>query len=185
MLDYKEKYEKLLIEYNDLQKRFLFLLNNYEQFIDTKGKMNTKKILKEKPKKVKIKYEPIDGEEWKSIDKYPSYLISNLGRIRKGDIILNEYDKYGYKIVSVKDKDGKQRSVSVHRLVCEAFIPNPENKPQVDHINTVRNDNRVENLRWVTPLENITNPLTLEHLEKHPTFAKNIFKKFLNDNVND
>lgn len=48
----------------------------------------------------------------------------------------------------------------VHRLVAECFIPNPENKPEIDHINTNRSDNRVENLRWSTRGENQNNPLT-------------------------
>ena len=57
----------------------------------------------------------------------------------------------------------KQHILYVHRLVAETFIPNPDNKPEVDHINTDRCDNDVNNLRWVTRKENHNNPITKEH----------------------
>lgn len=69
---------------------------------------------------------------------------------------------HGYQMVSLY-KDGIQKRLSVHRLVAMAFIKNPRNCPCVDHINTDKNDNRVENLRWVTTKENCNNPLTLKH----------------------
>lgn len=62
----------------------------------------------------------------------------------------------GYKQITIF-KGWEHKSYMVHRLVAMAFIPNPENKPYVDHINRIKDDNRVENLRWVTPKENMLN----------------------------
>lgn len=110
-------------------------------------------------------------EEWKDIEDYPNYQVSSMGRIKS----LN-YNKTGKeKIMKVTPcngyfnltlcKDGKTKQFQIHRLVAQAFIPNPENKPEIDHINTDRTDNRVENLRWVTHKENSNNPITLNKLK--------------------
>lgn len=109
-------------------------------------------------------------EKWKDIPKYEGiYQISTMGRIkvtRNGDerILVGVLDKStGYRRFSLY-KDGKVKRAYVHRLVAESFIPNVENKPEIDHINTIRHDNRVENLRWVTRKENRNNPISLDHL---------------------
>lgn len=71
---------------------------------------------------------------------------------------------HGYHYVKLI-KDGKQKNMLNHRAVMEAFVPNPENKPFIDHINTIKTDNRLENLRWVTSYENSHNPITIQHIK--------------------
>ena len=63
----------------------------------------------------------------------------------------------GYMEVTLFSDMKVAKRLKVHRLVAMAYIENPDNKPQVDHINRVRSDNRISNLRWVTPLENMEN----------------------------
>ena len=85
------------------------------------------------------------------------YEVSNLGRVKLNGEIVEPHIEHGYPAY------GK---FYVHRAVAELFIPNPENKPYVDHINTNTLDNRAENLRWVSTKENINNPLTRKHMSE-------------------
>lgn len=88
---------------------------------------------------------------------YQGYQISNKGRIKsikKHEIIMKQrLNKGGYLKLELR-KNGKTVSVLVHRLVALAFIPNPENKPQINHKNSIRTDNKIENLEWCTQSEN-------------------------------
>ena len=86
------------------------------------------------------------------------YWVSDLGRVknRHGRILTLQSNDTGYLRVCLRI-NGKSKWCRVSRLVAEAFIPNPENKPEVDHINRNRADNRAENLKWVTRLENMNN----------------------------
>lgn len=94
---------------------------------------------------------------WKTLDFNPLYEVSTEGQVRK--ISNNFYpksfvDKDGYLSCSLSYGNGIKKKHRIHRLVAHAFIPNPENKPEVNHINSKRDDNRVENLEWVTRSEN-------------------------------
>ena len=107
------------------------------------------------------------SEIWYPLKGYEGlYEITTNGQIRRTPRELRQSkDVSGYPVVQLRDGDGKVKVVKVHRMVAETFIPNPENKPCVDHISTVKDDNRVENLRWVTPKENYYNPITQKKIE--------------------
>lgn len=98
-------------------------------------------------------------EEWKELKDYPSYFVNNKGQVKsfvknKNGFILKGYNNSGYRCVRIF-KNGKKGGVMIHRLVGFAFIPNPENKPFINHKNGIKHDNRVENLEWVTQSENV------------------------------
>lgn len=92
-------------------------------------------------------------EEWKVIDECPKYMISNLGRIKniKSGLIRKLCTNGdGYLTVKLYIDSYHDKKVLVHRLVAMAFIPNPENKPTVNHIDENKLNNAVENLEWAT-----------------------------------
>ena len=98
----------------------------------------------------------------KTITFAPKYAVSNLGNIKNlktNRLLKGDTHENGYKRVQLMTDEGRKH-YRVHRLVALMFIPNPENKPQVDHLNGIRQDNRLENLRWVNNKENMQNEIT-------------------------
>lgn len=99
------------------------------------------------------------AEEYRPIENFANYEVSNFGNVRNsktGRVLVPGRNKVGYYIVNLS-KDKKQVTNYVHTLVAKAFIPNPENKPCVDHINSVKTNNNVTNLRYATKRENSQN----------------------------
>lgn len=131
------------------------------------------------------------AEIWKDVKEYKGYYsISSLGSVKrlksytkhpKGGLktvrerVLKQANSRGYRLVMLTVKGSRENKL-VHRLVAQAFIPNPKNKPHVNHINGVKDDNKVSNLEWATASENelhkkhvlgkFSNALCLKHVNK-------------------
>jgi len=101
-------------------------------------------------------------EQWKQVKKFPNYCVSSLGNIKgtsgKKFKLLTRGGGYLYKDFY---EQGHKKRISIHRLVAKLFIPNPENKPDVNHKNGIKTDNRAENLEWVTKSENMIHAVIL------------------------
>lgn len=100
-------------------------------------------------------------EKWKIVEGFSKYLVSNKGRV-KNVIRLKDlkfYDKDGYKKIELINDDNVKKKVFVHRLVAQAFIPNPNGKPQVNHRDGNKANNKFNNLEWCTAKENITHSI--------------------------
>ena len=131
--------------------------------------------------------ENLPNEEWKDIKDFEGlYQISNYGRVKSLEryrnsyskkvyvpeiIRKNGYDKNGYQILPL-NKDSKKYVRKIHRLVAEAFIPNPENKKEIDHLDCNVKNNIFTNLRWVTRLENVRHTMEMGNLYDISKFRK-------------
>lgn len=114
-------------------------------------------------------------EEWKDVEGYEGiYQVSNLGRLKSLERIVHskKWDrreplkilsppklKNGYLLATLR-KEGKSEKVLLHRLIAKAFIPNPNNLPQINHIDGNKQNNNISNLEWVTAQENIIHAYT-------------------------
>jgi hypothetical protein len=109
---------------------------------------------------------------WKDLVESDKYEVSNTGLVRQKRLrrILKGYNRNGYRQVNIRSDNTNNKNGNlarlIHRLVAQTFIPNPNNKLFVDHIDTNILNNDLTNLRWVTPKENMNNERTLENLRK-------------------
>ena len=110
-------------------------------------------------------------EVWRDITGYEGlYQVSDQGRVKsfkwnKERFLKPSMDKDGYLLVTLC-AGGKRKTLKVHRLVCGAFHENPDNKPQVNHINEDKTDNRACNLEWCTCKQNVNHGSRNERVSK-------------------
>lgn len=103
----------------------------------------------------KLPIELVDTEEiWNSLaiinlSNYEASSFGNIRNIATGTVLISSY-RHGHKVISLSGDDKQIKQYQVHRLIASAFIPNPNNYPTVDHINRIRDDNRITNLRWAS-----------------------------------
>lgn len=104
-------------------------------------------------------YQVSDLGRVRSVDRF-----DNMGRLRKGNIKVARDNGHGYLAVQMY-RDNKPKVGYVHRLVAQTFIDNPDNKPEVHHIDSNRNNNKLDNLQWVTTKENNNFPDKISHMK--------------------
>ncbi len=114
---------------------------------------------------------PEENEIWKPIARpelYERYLCSNLGRVKsRAHNIIKPCDSgKGYYHVTLTISGSVQKSYKVHKLIALTFVPNPKRRPEVNHINLIKADNRADNLEWVTHKRN------MQHASQHGVLTR-------------
>lgn len=135
-------------------------------------------------------------ENWKDIVGYEGlYQVSDLGRVRSLNyrhtgqvrVLSPRHRGSGYLGYRLYDANGKPRNKAIHRLVAEAFIPNPYNLPEVNHISEDKHDNSVKNLEWISHGDNTNygtvNGRRSKKMKNHPNLSKCVLQLDMVGNV--
>ena len=94
-------------------------------------------------------------DDWFALEDFPGYYVNTLGKIKGRRGLIGCPDKKGYVKISPRNRDGKQKTLNVNRLIAQTFIPNPDQLECVDHIDHNPSNNATENLRWLSKQDNI------------------------------
>lgn len=153
-------------------------------------------VLKGKPMPVDLMPKDLEKETWKPIKGFEKlYQVSNLGRIKRIECIIKQnhpvqkervikeriiksaINARGYERIILSNKE--KNNFSVHRLVATAFIENPFNKPEINHIDGIKNNNNSLNLEWATPKENMNHAHKTElmNLQRGENHWRSLLKK--------
>lgn len=151
----KIKYDGTIYEYNERVDFYYWKESSLYREFATNGNCLDKEV------------EIIDDEEWRTIFDFPNYEVSNkgnirskkyndsLGHLRSSKKLKKQVNNCGYEYVILSSKEEKHKTLTVHRIVAKTFIPNPEEKEDVNHIDGNKLNNNVNNLEWTTTQENI------------------------------
>ena len=153
----KIKWRDSIWEYDDRNQDYT---NGHLMLFEQLKIIKTKEFLNDE-------VEVIDDEKWKTIEDFPNYEISTKGNVRtkkycdsrkhlrKSKILNKKINNVGYEYVILSNKEIKHKTLTVHRLMAKTFLNDYYNTLEVNHINGIKTDNRLENLEMVTHSENM------------------------------